>query len=212
MNPALVAASGLVLGVDGGADGAPGGGGAGPAVRIAVISAGHGEASGTARLAQLIGDAAASALRAAGRAASVEHLELRRFACDVTRALVEGARTPPVAAAIEAVQRADALVVATPTINASFSGLLKSFLDVLPPDALRSVPTAIAATGGTTRHTLVLDQAVRPMLGYQRAVVLPSCLFVTADEWEGPRPGAALAARVADAGAELAHFARLGVA
>ena len=86
------------------------------------------------------------------------------------------------------------------------------FLDVLPPDALRSVPTAIAATGGTTRHTLVLDQAVRPMLGYQRAVVLPSCLFVTADEWEGPRPGAALAARVADAGAELAHFARLGVA
>jgi len=187
------------------ADSAPGAG-----ARIVIVSAGLGPASGTARLAQAIGDAAAAALRRTGGAASVEHLELRRSAAAVVRALVDGVREPAVTDAVAAVQRADALVIATPTVNASFSGLLKSFLDVLPPDALRSVPTTIAATGGTTRHTLVLDQAVRPMLGFQRAIVLPSCLFVTADEWAGPRPGPALAERIAEAGAELARFTRAG--
>lgn len=174
--------------------------------RIVVVSAGHVEASSTARLAGLIGDAARDGLADVGRPASVEHLELRRFAVDVTAALLGADRTPALAAAVASVQGADALVVVTPTINASFSGLLKSFLDVVPPDALRSVPTTIAATGGTQRHTLVLDQAVRPMLGYQRAIVLPSCLYVTADEWDGPRPSATLAARIGAAGAELAAF------
>ncbi len=183
----------------------------GPPARIVVLSAGHGPASSTARLAQAIGDAAAAALHDAGVAASVDHLELRRSAAAVVRALIDGVREEAVTDAVAAVQRADALVVATPTVNASFSGLLKSFLDVLPPDALRSLPTTIAATGGTTRHTLVLDQAVRPMLGYQRAVVLPSCLFVTADEWDGPRPRPALAERIAASAGELARFTRAGV-
>lgn len=174
--------------------------------RIVVLSAGHAPASSTARLAGLLGDSALAALRAAGRVGSVDHVELRRVALDVTATLLGGDRTPALAAAVASVQAADALVVVTPTINASFSGLLKSFLDVLPVDALRSVPVTIAATGGTQRHTLVLDQAVRPMLGYQRAIVLPSCLYVTADEWDGPRPSGALAERIALAGAELASF------
>ncbi|MDO5533731.1 MAG: NAD(P)H-dependent oxidoreductase [Propionibacteriaceae bacterium] len=174
--------------------------------RVVVLSAGHVEASSTARLGGLLGSAAHDALAAAGRPAEVTHLELRRVAVDVTTALLGAERTPALQDAVASVQHADALVVVTPTINASFSGLLKSFLDVLPPDALRSVPTTIAATGGTQRHTLVLDQAVRPMLGYQRAIVLPNCLYVTADEWEGPRPSAPLAERIGVAGAELAAF------
>lgn len=183
-----------------------------PEASIVVLSAGHVQASSTARLAGLLGEAAHTALEASGRPAAVTHLELRRFAVDVTGALLGHERTPALDEAVAAVQRADAIVVVTPTINASFSGLLKSFLDVLPPDALRSVPTTIAATGGTQRHTLVLDQAVRPMLGYQRAIVLPSCLYVTADEWEGPRPVPALAERIASAGAELAAFTPARVA
>lgn len=175
-------------------------------VRLVVVTAGHREASRSACLGQHLATAAVASLAAAGHDTHVTHLELRRIAVDVTRALVEGRVARPVADAVAAVRAADALVLVTPTVNASFSGLLKSFLDVLPADALRGVPTAIAATGGTRRHTLVLDQTVRPMLGYQRAIVLPSCLFVTADEWEGRRPGATLAQRIGEAGAELAHF------
>ena len=175
---------------------------------IVLLTAGHAPASSTARLGEAIGEAARDALRGEGVVASVEHLEVRRFAGAVVRALVDSVQEDVITEAVVAIQRADALIVVTPTVNASFSGLLKSFLDVLPPNALRSVPTVIAATGGTTRHTLMLDQAVRPMLGYQRAVVLPSCLFATADEWDGPRPTAELAERITAAGAELALFTR----
>lgn len=182
-----------------------------PTAQVVVLSAGHGPASGTARLGQAIGDAAREALVRDGVAADVAHLEVRRVAGSVVRALVDAIRDDALVDAVATMQRADALVVVTPTVNASFSGLLKAFLDVLPPNALRSVPTTIAATGGTTRHTLMLDQAVRPMLGYQRAVVLPSCLYVTADEWDGPRPSADLARRIAGAAEELALYTRVRV-
>lgn len=174
--------------------------------RLAVVTAGHVAASSTTRLGLLLGDAARDRLAETGVDAEITHVELRRTAMDVARALVEGVQSEAVGDALSAVATADALIIVTPTINASFSGLLKSFLDLLPPDALRSVPTAIAATGGSQRHTLVLDQAVRPMLGYLRAIVLPQCLFVTADEWDGPRPIPALAGRIDAAAAELAAF------
>lgn len=181
--------------------------GARPA-RVVVISSGHVPASSTARLGTLLGQRTADLLGSAGVPADVDHLELRTVAGSVTEALVSGERGPEVVAAVASVQAADALVLVTPTINASFSGLLKCFLDVLPMDALRGVPTVIGATGGTQRHTLVLDQAVRPMLAFLRAVVLPTCLFVTADEWDGALPGVELGQRVDQAADELATFCR----
>lgn len=176
---------------------------------VVAISAGHSAVSSTGRLAALLAEAGAGELRLRGVRCETDHLELRTIAADVVASLVDGVVRPTVSNAIATVHAADALVIVTPTINASFSGLLKTFLDVLPPDALRSVPTTIAATGGTSRHTLMLDQALRPMLGYQRAVVLPCCLYVTAEEWDGPRPGRQLAARIETAGRELAAFALL---
>lgn len=179
--------------------------------RLAVVTAGHVAASSTARLGLLLGEAARERLSESGVDLEVTHVELRRTAVDVAQALVTGERSEAVEEALSVVATADALVIVTPTINASFSGLLKSFLDLLPPDALRSVPASIAATGGSQRHTLVLDQAVRPMLGFLRAIVLPQCLFVTADEWDGPRPVAALAERIDAAAAELAAFTPVGL-
>ena len=176
--------------------------------RVVVVSAGLSEASSTARLGQLVADTARARVVERGFRGRVDHLELRHIAVPVAHSLVEGTLAPEVSNAIERVRGADALVAATPTINASFSGVLKSFFDCLPTDLLRGLPTVIAATGGTQRHTLVLDSAVRPMLGYLRAVVLPSSLFVTADEWMGARPSAELAARVESAAEELVHYAR----
>ena len=178
------------------------------AVRILVLSAGHAPASSTARRGELLGRRTAALLADAGVGADVVHLQLRDHAAAVTEALVTGRVGDDLAAGVASVQAADALVVVTPTVNASFSGLLKCFLDVLPLDTLRGLPCVIAATGGTQRHTLVLDQAVRPLLGFLRAVVLPTGLFVTADEWSGAVPGAGLTARVDAAASELADFSR----
>lgn len=176
-------------------------------IEVAVVSAGLSPVSATTRLGRAAAAETCRQVRAKGHGCEVGHIELRRIAPAVTHSLLSGRLEPEVEAAIGQIRRAHALVVATPTINASFSGLLKCFFDTLPPNVLRGMPTVIAATGGTPRHTLVLDSAVRPMLAYLRAVVLPSVLFVTADEWHGEQPGPDLAARISQAAAELTHYA-----
>ncbi|WP_203568954.1 CE1759 family FMN reductase [Aestuariimicrobium ganziense] len=176
-------------------------------IRVVVVSAGLSEVSSTTRLGQFVADETCRQVRARDQRCEIVHIELRHIALAVTQTLISGQVAPEVAAAHEQIARADAMVAATPTINASFSGLLKSFFDTLPVDLLRGLPTVIAATGGTQRHTLVLDSAVRPMLAYLRAVVLSSALFVTADEWEGTAPSQELAERISAAATELIHYA-----
>lgn len=67
-------------------------------------------------------------------------------------------------AAIAEVDLADALVVATPVYKASYSGVLKTFLDVLPQKAFARKAVLPLATGGTIAHLLSIDYALRPVL------------------------------------------------
>jgi len=64
----------------------------------------------------------------------------------------------------EQVAAARVVVVATPIYKASFSGLLKSFLDLLPQDALRGKAVLALGTGGSAAHFLALDYALKPVL------------------------------------------------
>ena len=70
---------------------------------------------------------------------------------------------PAIARALEQVARADGIVLATPTYKASFSGLLKTFLDLLPRYGFRRKVVLPLATGGSIAHLLVLDYALRPV-------------------------------------------------
>ena len=78
---------------------------------------------------------------------------------------------------------ADSLIVVTPVFSASYSGLFKSFFDVLDKDALAGKPVLIAATGGTARHSLVLEHALRPLFAYLRAVVVPTGVYAASEDW-----------------------------
>jgi SsuE family FMN reductase len=69
-----------------------------------------------------------------------------------------------VAAAVSAVERADAVVVATPVYKASFCGVLKVFLDLLPQQALRGKVVQPLGTAGSAVHTLAIDYALRTVL------------------------------------------------
>ena len=71
---------------------------------------------------------------------------------------------PEIAAAVRAVLAADALIVATPIYKASYSGLLKVFLDLLPQSALQGKVVLPLATGGTVAHLLAMDYSLRPVL------------------------------------------------
>lgn len=93
--------------------------------------------------------------------------------------LVTGqASDPVIAAAIRQVERADAVVVATPIYKASYTGVLKAFLDVLPQAALTGKVVLPLATGGTIAHVLALDYALRPVLVSLGAQHIVNGLFI----------------------------------
>ncbi|MFI6579679.1 NADPH-dependent FMN reductase [Embleya sp. NPDC050493] len=71
---------------------------------------------------------------------------------------------PHLRAALARVAEADALVIASPVYKAAYSGVLKTFLDVLPQFALRGKEILPVLTGGTPAHVLALDYALRPVL------------------------------------------------
>ncbi|MEU7304135.1 CE1759 family FMN reductase [Streptomyces sp. NPDC007206] len=164
-------------------------------MKLVVVSAGLSVPSST----RLLGDRLAAAV--ARRAeADVEVIELRDLAVEIAHAFTNAFAGKALAAAQGAVAAADGLIVVTPVFSASYSGLFKSFFDVLDKDALTGTPVLIAATGGTARHSLVLEHALRPLFAYLRAVVVPTGVYAASEDWgeEG------LAGRIERAAGELA--------
>jgi FMN reductase len=176
-------------------------------VRIVVISAGLGQPSATRRLGDRLASAASDRLRAAGRPVEVEVVELREFARDLADHLVTGFPSPRLAGVIERVLAADALLAVSPIFSASYSGLFKTFVDVLQPQSLVGKPVLIAATAGTARHSLALEHAMRPLFAYLRTVVLPTAVFAATEDWASP---GALAERIERAAGELAALLGAG--
>jgi FMN reductase len=169
---------------------------------VAVVSAGLAEPSSTRLLADRLGDAVSSRLRSAGQDVLVEVVELRPLARALAEHLVIGFPSPELEAALSTVSEADALVAVTPIFAASYSGLFKTFFDVIDKDALAGKPTLIAATAGTARHSLALEHAMRPLFAYLRAVVVPTAVFAATEDF-GATVGNRLADRIARAADEL---------
>ncbi|MGV9556332.1 FMN reductase [Streptomyces sp. NPDC003401] len=164
-------------------------------MRLVVVSAGLSVPSSTRLLADRL--AAATAERTP---ADVRVVELRDLAVEIAHHLTSGFPGRELAAALEAVTAADGLIVVTPVFSASYSGLFKSFFDVLDKDALTGKPVLIAATGGTARHSLVLEHALRPLFAHLRAVVVPTGVYAASEDWGA----AGLPERIERAAGELA--------
>ncbi|WP_128432706.1 FMN reductase [Streptomyces cyaneus] len=147
-------------------------------MKLVVVSAGLSVPSST----RLLGDRLAAAV---GRQVDVdvEVVELRDLAVEIAHNLTNGFPGRKLAAALDAVTSADGLIVVTPVFSASYSGLFKSFFDVIDKDALAGMPVLIAATGGTARHSLVLEHALRPLFAYLRAVVVPTGVYAASEDW-----------------------------
>jgi len=92
--------------------------------------------------------------------------------------LLHGDATDPVIAqAHRAIAQAQAVLIGTPIYKAAYSGLLKLFLDALPPDALRGKPALAVATGGSPGHLLALDYALKPVLSALGARHVVDCVY-----------------------------------
>lgn len=177
-------------------------------MNIVAISAGLSEDSTTNRLAGRLLAAAKEGLSASD--VNTQLVELRPIAHGIMDAMLMGFVTGDTEHALELVGQADGLIIATPLYATTYSGLLKCFIDILagsdPSNSpIRNVPTLLAATGGTPRHSLALDYSLRPLFSYLHADVLSTVVFAATDDWAGAgdqvRP---LTARIERAGRELA--------
>jgi FMN reductase len=152
---------------------------------LVAVSAGLSVPSSTRLLADRLTAATVAALRQRDVAATVEVVELREHARDLADNLITGFPNGNLREAVDTVAGADGIIAVTPIFSASYSGLFKTFFDVLDKDTLTGKPVLIGATAGTARHSLALEHALRPLFAYLRAVVAPTAVFAASEDWGG---------------------------
>lgn len=150
---------------------------------IVVISSGLSTPSSTRQLADRLAADAAGILRERGVDVEVRTFELRDLAHDITNHLLMGFAPPKLKEALDAVSRADGLIAVTPIFTTSYAGLFKSFIDVVDTQALTDLPVLIGATGGTPRHSLAIDYAIRPLFTYLHAIPVTTGVYAATSDW-----------------------------
>lgn len=91
---------------------------------------------------------------------------------------------PSVAEAKETVKSADALIVASPTFKATYTGLLKLFLDQFGAGELGQLTTFPLMLGGSYKHALAPELTLRPVLVEIGASCPAPSLYLLDSEYE----------------------------
>lgn len=173
--------------------------------RIAVVTAGLSNPSTTRMLGDRLASATITELSGRGIDAEIDVFELRDYAHDITNNLLTGFAPPALDTMVNTVISADALIAVTPIFSTSYSGLFKSFVDILDPDALTGKPVLLGANAGTARHSLAIDYAIRPLFTYLHADPVPTGVFAASSDWGANADGVApLGARIERGARELA--------
>jgi FMN reductase len=176
--------------------------------RLVVVTAGAGDPSSTRMLADRIAQRAAELAGERGNQVTTQVIDLRELANEITTAMVSQLVGPKLQAAITALGEADGIIAGSPVYKAGASGLFTSFFQVLDNDLLIAKPVLLAATAGTARHALVVDQQLRSLFAYLRTTVTPTSLFAAPEDWSDP----ALNTRIDRAAIELLLLMRSGFA
>lgn len=173
--------------------------------QLIVVSAGLSTPSTTRHVADQIAAAVRTQVTARGEDLRVRTVEVRDYAQDLTQLMLTSIDSPALEALKRVISQADGLVAVSPVFQGSYSGLFKMLFDALHTDALNAMPTIIAATGGSQRHALVTEYALRPLLTYLHAHVVPTSLFAATADF-GSDKDAALTQRIERAARELAEL------
>lgn len=178
-------------------------------LNLVVVAAGTSVPSSTRMLADQLTAATRDALARRGRHVTVTVLEVRELAHEIVDATFTRFPGDKLKAALDEIGRADGVIAVTPTYNQSYSGLFKALFDVIEPGTLTGVPVALGATGGTARHSLAIDYALRPMFAYFKADVVPTTVFAASEDFGAATTAAdenSLASRAGRVGTELADY------
>lgn len=194
---------------------------------IVAFHAGVSEPSSSQMLTERLAEATRRALETSSRIATVEVVSLRPYAMDIAKASLGGPLSEQLQALVDSLAAADGIIAVTPVFQASYTGLFKSFMDILPEGTLRGVPVLMGATAGTARHFLVTEYAMRPLFTHMKAFPTTQPVFAASEDFgaswasaggagdpSAPGESAAgseetttpLASRIERAGGELAQF------
>ncbi len=87
--------------------------------------------------------------------------------------------------ALRAIEQADLVIAASPVYKGSYTGLFKHLIDFVNPEGLVGKPVLLAASGGSDRHALVVDQQLRPLFSFFRAQTVPSAVYASDADFDG---------------------------
>jgi FMN reductase len=152
-------------------------------LRLVVLTAGVGVPSSTRLLADRVAQKTIDLLQVDSIDATVAVIELNELAVDIARAITSGLPSPDLQEAMRTLARSDAVIASTPVYKAGISGLFKSFIDVIEGDILIAKPVVLAATAGTSRHAMVVDDQLRPLFAFLRTITAPTSLFAAPEDW-----------------------------
>lgn len=83
---------------------------------------------------------------------------------------------------IRLIESADLIIAGSPVYKGSYTGLFKYLIDLVDPTALVDVPTVLVATGGSARHTLVIEHQLRPLFAFFNTATVPSGIYAHASD------------------------------
>jgi FMN reductase len=152
-------------------------------LNLVVVSAGTSDPSSTQLLADRTAQRVAALAESRGATVRTRAIDLRSLATDITTALTSQLVTPRLQEAVDALGAADGIIAAAPVYKAGPNGLFTSFFHVLDNDLLIGKPVVLAATAGTARHALVVDDQMRPLFAYLRTLPVPTSLFAAPEDW-----------------------------
>lgn len=151
--------------------------------QVVAITAGMSQPSSTRLLTDRMTQAVERNVSRRGEAVAIRTVELRDLAQDITAMLLSGFLSEQLTEVLDVVGAADGIVAVSPTFAGSYSGLFKSFIDLIDPQALADKPVLLGATAGTARHSLMLEHAMRPLFVYLHADVTPTAVFAATDDF-----------------------------
>ncbi|HEY8474672.1 MAG TPA: CE1759 family FMN reductase [Natronosporangium sp.] len=170
-----------------------------PPVKLVVVSAGASDPSTTRLLADRTAARVAAIAADRGRTVTSTVIELRELATEIMSAMTARLVGRRLSEAVAALRDADGIIATTPVYKAGPSGLFTSFFQVLDDDLLIAKPVILGATAGTARHALVVDDQLRGLFAFLRALPVPTSLFAASEDWNDP----ALRERIDRAATEL---------
>jgi FMN reductase len=123
--------------------------------------------------------------------AQTELIRVMDLAHDLGKALDPRRIPERIELAFERLARADVLVIASPIYKASYTGLLKHFLDLLDPKVLAGKVAVLAANGGSAHHGLVIEHQLRPLAGFFGLWTVPTSIYALDSDFKKSADGTA---------------------